>query len=128
MVARAHSDWELVVVAQELLYRLADMSLIRWLACLIRFDAASGLLAEAFWVSFSGDFDEASGLLAEYLVDAFFQYGVVVRIARTLDSYHGLDSHAVFIKIQACWQNLYGLDSRPGSLCFLQEQPWENIP
>ena len=38
VVARAHSDWELVVVAQELLYRLADMSLIRWLACLIRFD------------------------------------------------------------------------------------------
>jgi len=32
VVARAHSDWELVVVAQELLYRLADMSLIRWLA------------------------------------------------------------------------------------------------
>ena len=25
VVARAHSDWELVVVAQELLYRLADM-------------------------------------------------------------------------------------------------------
>ena len=39
VVARAHSDWELVVVAQELLYRLADMSLIRWLACLIRWSA-----------------------------------------------------------------------------------------
>ena len=37
--SRAHSDWELVVVAQELLYRLADMSLIRWLACLIRWSA-----------------------------------------------------------------------------------------
>ena len=31
-------------------------------------------------------------------------------------------------KLQACWQKLCSFDSRPGSLCFLQEQPWENVP
>ena len=34
----------------------------------------------------------------------------------------------ILIKLQACWQKLCSFDSRPGSLCFLQEQPWENVP
>ena len=64
-------------------------------------------------------------------MDAFFQYGVVVRIARTLDSYHGLDSHAVFIELQACWQNLYGLYYLwyvfPGLLLEETKRAWARI-
>ena len=35
-----------------------------------------------------------------------FQYGAVVRIARTIGSHRGLDSQAMLIKLQACWQKL----------------------
>ena len=56
---------------------------------------------------------------------------MVVRIARTLDSYHGLNSHTFFIELQGCWQNLYGLDYLwyvfPGLLLEETKRAWARI-